>query len=157
MEFSWLHAVLAFNTAVCLLHFYLDKRQQRVRQGNRLCREVHLVGLPPGHTIGGPTLLPLQALRRPKPHPAVAHLYSDAEFEKKRAYNLAKLQFGSVQNLWDSALTAIMLLAGFLPATWRLAGTLLARWGGGRPWLQGEVAQSVVWVLIQVGAGPCGC
>lgn len=120
MVFSWLHAVLAFNTAVCLLHFYLDKRQQR-------------------------------ALRRSKPHPAVAHLYSDAEFEKKRAYNLAKLQFGSVQNLWDSALTAVMLLAGFLPATWRLAGALLARWGGGRPWLQGEVAQSVVWVLIQAG------
>ncbi|KAI7842551.1 hypothetical protein COHA_003788 [Chlorella ohadii] len=121
MEFSWLHAVLAFNTAVCLLHFYLDKRQQR-------------------------------ALCRPKPHPAVAHLYSDAEFEKKRSYNLAKLQFSSVQNLWDSALTAAMLLAGFLPATWQLAGVLLARWGGGRPWLQGDVAQSVVWVLLQAAA-----
>jgi len=77
-------------------------------------------------------------------------LYSDAEFEKKRSYNLAKLQFSSVQNLWDSALTAAMLLAGFLPATWQLAGVLLARWGGGRPWLQGDVGQSVVWVLCQV-------
>ena len=98
-------------------------------------------------------VVPPQALCRPKPHPAVAHLYSDAEFEKKRSYNLAKLQFSSVQNLWDSALTAAMLLAGFLPATWQLAGVLLARWGGGRPWLQGDVAQSVVWVLLQVGAG----
>lgn len=103
--------------------------------------------------IDPPRLLqhPLQALRQAKPHPAVAHLYSDAEFEKKRAYNLAKLRFSSVHSLWDSALTAAMLLAGFLPATWQLAGALLARWGGGRAWLQGEAAQSVAWVLIQVG------
>ena len=81
----------------------------------------------------------------------MAHLYTDDEFQEKRNYNLAKLRFSMLQNLWDSAVNAAMLLAGFLPATWALAGAALARWGGGRAWLQGEVAQSVVWVLAQVG------
>ena len=31
MELSWLHAVVAFNAAVCLVHAILDLRQQRVR------------------------------------------------------------------------------------------------------------------------------
>ena len=50
--------------------------------------------------------------------------------------------------LWDWALNCGMLLSGWLPVSWRWAGALLAR--GGLP--QGEVAQSVVWVLIQARA-----
>ena len=92
----------------------------------------------------------VQALRRPAPPPSVAHLYSDEDFAKKRAYNLEKLRYGMVHGLWDFLVNTAFLLAGYLPWTWGLAGGVLARcgWGGG-----GELAQSVAWVLIQVGAG----
>jgi STE24 endopeptidase len=79
----------------------------------------------------------------------VAHLYTPAEFEQKRSYNLAKLQYSMVHNAWDVCFSIALLLSGYLPATWRLAGHLLARWGweGGK----GEIVQSVVWTLIQAG------
>lgn len=38
------------------------------------------------------TALPVQALRLPNPAPAVASLYTQKEFEAKRAYNVDKLQ-----------------------------------------------------------------
>jgi STE24 endopeptidase len=76
-------------------------------------------------------------------------LYSKEEFEKKRAYNVAKLRYSMAHGLWDFVLSTLLLLPlGYLPATWRLAGTLLSRWGLPR----GEVAQSVAWVLLQAGA-----
>ncbi|EFN56421.1 hypothetical protein CHLNCDRAFT_22375, partial [Chlorella variabilis] len=111
--FPWLEAVAVFNTAVFLVHTYLDTRQQH-------------------------------ALRLPAPPPVVAHLYSKEEFEKKRAYNQDKLRYSMVHGQWDFVLNTGLLLAGFLPATWRLAGALLARWG----W-DGEIPQTVAWVLIQ--------
>lgn len=55
--------------------------------------------------------------------------------------------------VWDWALNCAMLLGGWLPLSWAAAGALLAR--GGLP--QGEVAQSVVWVLIQVCVAALDC
>lgn len=41
---------------------------------------------------GSPPCLHIQALRLPKPPPAVASLYTQKEFDAKRAYNVDKLQ-----------------------------------------------------------------
>lgn len=113
--FPWLEAVLAINTAIYLLHAWLDARQR-------------------------------QALRLPKPPPTVAGLYTQKEFEAKRAYNVDKLQFSRVRGLCDFALNTALLAGGFLPWSWRLAGRSLGVLG-----LSGELAQSVAWALIQAG------
>ncbi|KAL4448266.1 hypothetical protein ABPG75_005485 [Micractinium tetrahymenae] len=86
------------------------------------------------------------ALRLPKPPPAVASLYTQKEFEAKRAYNVDKLQFARVRGLCDFLLNAALLAGGFLPWSWRLAGRVLGTLG-----MSGEVAQSVAWALIQAG------
>lgn len=114
--FPWLEAVLAINSAIFLLHAWLDSRQR-------------------------------QALRLPNPAPAVASLYTQKEFEAKRAYNVDKLQLARVHGLWDFLLNSALLAGGFLPWSWRLAGAALSTLG-----MSGEVAQSVAWALIQAAA-----
>ncbi|KAL4421809.1 hypothetical protein ABPG77_001598 [Micractinium sp. CCAP 211/92] len=87
-----------------------------------------------------------QALRLPKPPPAVASLYTQKEFDAKRAYNVDKLQFSRVRGLCDFVLNTALLAGGFLPWSWRLAGSAVGVLG----W-PSEVAQSVAWALIQGG------
>lgn len=77
----------------------------------------------------------------------MAELYTDKEFAAKRDYNVAKLRFGMALSLWDFLLNQAFLLFGFLPWTWHWAGVALLR--AGLP--QGELAQSVAWVLLQAG------
>ena len=154
----YVQLVAGFTLAVYLLHTYLDARQVKVGWigGALAClrRKLHMrlhvaplvVRLPPDGdppTCGRRS----QALRKPSPPPEVAHLYDGDRFAKQQVYQLEKMRFSMVHGLVDTALGLAMLMRGFLPRTWLLAGALLGHAGRA-----GEVQQSVVWVLLMSAA-----
>ncbi|KAL6777605.1 hypothetical protein ACKKBG_A14915 [Auxenochlorella protothecoides x Auxenochlorella symbiontica] len=111
---SYLHLVLGFDAAVYTIHTWLDARQ-------------------------------LRALRRAHPPKELAHLYpAPQDYASKQAYSLDSLCFGMARGAFDSALSAALLLSGFLPWSWNAVGHLLG--GAHRP-----IAQAVLWTLLTSG------
>lgn len=75
----------------------------------------------------------------------MAALYDDASFAKKANYQLDKLQFGRARTAFDTLTSVAFLYYAFYPASWALAGRVLAACGYPAAT---EIAQSVVWVIL---------
>lgn len=67
-------------------------------------------------------------------------MYADPkDYVAKQAYNIDSMRFGMARGVFDAVLSAALLVSGFLPWSWNLAGTLVG---------QGHTTrQSIVWAL----------
>jgi STE24 endopeptidase len=84
-----------------------------------------------------------QALKNTTPPKEVKHLYTKDECEKKASYQQDKLRFSIVHSLVDTVINFAMLLRGYYPYSWSVAGALISYFG----W-EGEIKQSISWVLL---------